>query len=133
MILELLYLVAGIAIVIAQIFPQIGWSPGYRRILKASEQMRTLSQTIEDEVDNKIYKYEAGFLNINDIGFKELVNVLKWKRLLPEGEILEMVLYRGNLPPNFKATMLSPTAVMGVIYHSNSGKEHFRPIIFPSF
>jgi len=132
MILRLLCCVTGAAIVIAQIFSQIGWSPRYRRIRKAVQQMRGLSQAIKDEVDNKIYTYEAGFLDMNDAGFKELVNVLKWKRLLPEGEILEMALYHGNLPPNFKATMLSPNAVMGVIYRSNSGKN-FRPIIFHPF
>lgn len=133
MILGLLYGITGAVIVIAQIFSQIGWSPGYRRILKALQQMRGLTQTIEDEVDNKIYRYEAGFLDMNGNGFKELVNVLKWKRLLPKGKILRMALYYGNLPPNFKATMLSPNAVMGVIYSSNSGKEHFRPIIFHPF
>lgn len=107
-VLKVLYVVVSFFLLLLQVFIHLNLLPSYRRILRALARMHARAlkhyikhciDDIEHNSESKTYIYGVSSIKKGENGFKDLINIISWKGLLPKGiEVLEVRLYYGEMP-----------------------------------
>jgi len=116
-------------------YPYLGYSgylPFYKNSMKAIAKLRELNRKKIIKQDEKTYELKAGFVQRRDVGFSELLSIIKQKRDLDPiaKDVEEIGLVYGELP--LKVTRISPNAMVYVQFVKD-GEKIQVPIIFHQF